>query len=284
MIKFLSLASGSSGNCYYLGSEEGGLLIDAGIPMRSISKALKNIGVTPDSGHIQGVLVTHEHADHVRTIGVLGSVQHLPIYASHAVHNSIETSRFIHEDLGASRRHFIVGETFCLAGFEITSFVVPHDSVQNVGYHITRGAFSLTLATDVGHITPEIKHFASLAKYLVIEANYDPEMLRSGPYPDFLKDRVSSPTGHLSNVETASLLVDIYTPKLQHVWLCHLSKDNNHPELCWKHIEHRLYSEQGIRIGRTDEGGLFATREPHKDLILDVLPRTKPTPLYLLDE
>ncbi len=274
----MSLASGSSGNCYYLGSEEGGLLIDAGIPTRNISSALRGIGISLSDGHIKGVIVTHEHADHVRSVGVLGSVYHLPIYASTPVHNKITSSRFISEELGASRRSLELGQHLALAGFDITSFLVPHDSVLNYGYHIRRGDFSFTLATDIGHITPEIKRYASRAKYLVIEANYDPEMLRSGPYPPFLKERVASPEGHLSNTEVADLLAEIYTPELRHVWLCHLSKENNHPDLCWKTIEGKLYYEKGLRIGRSEEGSTSTS----KDFVLDVLSRTNPSPLHQL--
>lgn len=281
MIRFLSLASGSSGNCYYLESEEGGLLIDAGIPARSISKELKNLGVSLEGGHIKGVIVTHEHADHIRTVGVLGSIYHIPIYASVPVHNSIATSRFVNEDVGASRRNIQLGEHFTVAGFEIQSFLVPHDSVQNYGYFIRRGDFSFVIATDVGHITSDIKKYASQAKYLIIEANYDHEMLMNGSYPDFLKDRVAGFNGHLCNRDTASFIGEIYSPLLKHVWLCHLSKDNNHPDLCWKTIETHLY-QMGLRVGRSEEGQDLPTQS--KDLLLDVLPRTKATRVYLLEE
>lgn len=153
--------------------------------------------------------------------------------------------------------------------------------MQNYGYHIRRGDFSFTLATDIGHLTSDIRRFASQAKYLVVEANYDPEMLRSGSYPAFLKDRVSGPFGHLSNGETASFLGEIYNPLLKHVWLCHLSKENNHPDLCWKSISSHLYN-MGLRVGKTEDN-----HQPHyegKDLILDVLPRTKATQVFLLEE
>lgn len=263
----MSLASGSSGNCYYLGHEEGGLLIDAGIAPRSITKALKNEGVTLESGHLHGVIVTHDHADHVRSVGVLGAVYNLPIYASMPVHNRIASNRYIDEDLGASRRTIELGQHFSLAGFEIKSFLVPHDSAQNFGYCIRRGDFSFALVTDIGHITPEIKQHISGVQHLVIEANYDAEMLRRGPYPEFLKERVSGPLGHLCNTETAELLCEIFHPDLQNIWLCHLSKDNNHPDLCWKTVENRLFAE-GIRVG--------------KDVQLTALRRTTPSPMYIL--
>lgn len=281
MIKFISLSSGSSGNCYYLESDDGALLIDAGIPARSISKELKSIGVSLDSGHIKGVVITHEHADHIRSVGALGGAYNIPIYASVPVHNSIATSRFVTEDIGASRRNLQLGEHFSLAGFDLKSFLVPHDSVQNYGYYITRGNFTMTLATDIGHITTDLRKYAAQSKYLVVEANYDHEMLMNGTYPVFLKDRVASHLGHLCNSDTASLLSEIYNPDLKHVWLCHLSKDNNHPELCWKTIEARLY-QMGLRVGRSDD--LHTGDQPGKDLILDVLPRTKATQAFHLSE
>ena len=268
MIRFMSLASGSSGNCYYLGDEEGGLLIDAGIPIRTITKTLKAEGITLDSGHIQGTIVTHDHADHIRTIGVIGGVYHLPVYATAPVHHSISTSRFVLDPIGASRRDIETFTPFEVAGFTIEAFPVPHDSAENVGYHITKGDFAFTLATDVGHPTEYIEEYISRATHVVLEANYDREMLRTGSYPDFLKERVSSPLGHLSNDEAAELLARTYHPGMKNVWLCHLSKDNNHPDLCWKSIEARLFSE-GIRVG--------------KDLSLTALRRTTASPMYLLE-
>lgn len=264
----MSLGSGSSGNCYYLGDETSGLLLDAGIPIRTIKKSLAAEGISLDSGHIRGVLVTHDHADHIRTIGTLGSVYHLPIYATTLVHDSIDRSRFVQESLGASRRELAIHQPLELAGFTIEAFPVPHDSAENVGYHICRGDFRFTLVTDVGHVTPIIERFVRAAQHLVLEANYDKEMLRAGNYPPFLKERVASPLGHLSNDEAAELLARCYTPELRNVWLCHLSKDNNHPDLCWKSIEQRLFSE-GIRVG--------------KDLSLTALRRTAPSPMYLLE-
>lgn len=263
----MSLASGSSGNCYYLGHDEAGILIDAGIASRNIVKTLKAEGIRLDDGHIKGVLITHEHADHVRSVGVLGAQYHIPIYASRPVHNRIASNRYIAEDLGTSRRDIELGQHLCLASFDIQSFLVPHDSVQNFGYRIQCEGFSFAIVTDIGHITPEIKHNIEGVQHLVVEANYDTDMLKHGPYPDFLKERVSGEQGHLSNAETAELLCQIYHSGLENIWLCHLSKDNNHPDLCWKSIENRLFAE-GIRVG--------------KDVNLTALRRTTPSPMYIL--
>lgn len=268
MIRFMSLASGSSGNCYYLGDDEGGLLIDAGIPIRTITKVLRAEGIALDDGHIRGTIVTHDHADHIRTVGVIGGVYRLPVYATTLVHNSITQSRFVQDPIGASRRDISLRTPFEVAGFTIEAFPVPHDSVENVGYYITKGDFSFTLATDIGHPTAIIEDYIARASHVVLEANYDREMLRGGNYPEFLKERVASPQGHLSNEEAAELLARTYHPRMKNVWLCHLSKDNNHPDLCWKSVEQRLFSE-GIRVG--------------KDLSLTALRRTTASPMYLLE-
>ena len=264
----MCLSSGSSGNCYYLGDEAGGFLIDAGIPIRTITKTLKSEGIPLDGGTIHGVIVTHDHADHIRTVGIIGGVYHLPVYATRLVHDSIAHSRFVQDPIGASRRDIKIHEPFTVAGFTIEPFPVPHDSAENVGYHITKGDFRFTLDTDVGHVTDDIAHYIGRANHVVLEANYDTEMLRTGSYPEFLKGRVSSPQGHLSNDEAAELLASVYHPGMKNVWLCHLSKDNNHPELCWKTVEQRLFAE-GIRVG--------------KDLSLTALKRTTASPMYLLE-
>lgn len=264
----MSLSSGSSGNCYYLGTESQGILIDAGIPVRMMAKSLKKEGIPIDGSHLRGVVVTHDHADHIRTVGVLANVHHMQIYGTNNVLNSIERSRFVNDTLFGHRNEIVCGKSFTLGGFDIMSFPVPHDATENVGYHITAPGFKFTLITDVGHITPEIAHYAAQAEHLVIEANHDVEMLMNGGYPKFLKDRVAGPLGHLSNQTTADFLAKIYHPAMKNIWLCHLSKDNNHPELCWKTIEYRLFAE-GIRVG--------------KDISLTALKRTSSSPMYYLE-
>lgn len=262
----MSIASGSSGNCYYLSNGKKALLIDAGIPLRTITKALKSHALEIE-GHVVGVLVTHDHADHIRTVGCLGDKFHLPVYATYKVHNGISSSRYVDNLPIICRRDIAPEKTFQMAGFDITPFPVPHDASENMGYHIALGDFNFTICTDVGHVTDTIARYAAKANYLVMEANYDCEMLMNGPYPPFLKERVSGPNGHLSNQESGDFLAHVYHPEMKHVWLCHLSKDNNHPDLCWKSIEYRLFNE-GIRVG--------------KDMELTVLKRTSPSDLYTL--
>jgi phosphoribosyl 1,2-cyclic phosphodiesterase len=265
-LSFLSLASGSSGNCYYLGAPDYGMLIDAGIGIRTIKKVLKENLI--DFSKIIAVLITHDHADHIKTAGCLGEKYNIPVYATEAVHNGIAGSRYVEEVLGASRRVIEKETFFHIRDFKVTAFEVPHDSTDNVGYHIEFGNHTFTFATDVGHITETVSTYMSKANHLIIEANYDEEMLRDGSYPHFLKERVSSPTGHLSNREAAEFLATHYHPGLKDIWLCHLSRDNNHPDLAYKTVDIRLFSE-GIRVG--------------KDVTLTTLKRSTPSELYEFD-
>jgi phosphoribosyl 1,2-cyclic phosphodiesterase len=265
-LRFLSLASGSSGNCYYLGTPSYGILVDAGIGIRTIKKVLKDHDI--DFGSIIAVLVTHDHADHIKTVGCLGEKYNVPVYTTEGVHRGIEKSRYVEETLIASKKVIKKEEPFYIRDFRVEAFEVPHDSTDSVGYFIQYGEHKFTIATDVGHITETVGKYIDQANHLVIEANYDEEMLMYGTYPAFLKERVSSPTGHLSNRAAAEYIANHYHPHLKDIWLCHLSRDNNHPELAYKTVDIRLFDE-GIRVG--------------KDVSLYALKRTTPSDLFVFN-
>ena len=266
MLNFISFGSGSSGNCYYLFTEEDGILIDIGIGIRALKKGFHDYGLKLN--HVKHVLVTHDHADHVKSVGVVSNDFSLPVYATSEVHCGIERNYCVRRKIASSHiRVMEKGSTIQLGDFKITSFGVPHDSADNVGYRIQVGDVTFCLITDVGHITDEIKGHIAAANYLVIEANHDVEMLKSGPYPAYLKERVSGPLGHLSNKDCALALAENATTSLQHVWLCHLSEENNHPELARKTVEMILHSYGVV---------------PGKDFLLDVLKRKVPSEVYEL--
>ena len=262
-LSFLSLASGSSGNCYYLGTPDFGILIDAGISIRSIMKTLRDKEIHFEK--IVAVLVTHDHADHIKTVGCLGEKYHIPIYTTEGVHDGIDRSRFVEETLFQSRRIIEKEVPFMIRDFRIEAFEISHDSSDSVGYQIQFENQRFTIATDVGYITDTVAGYLHATNHLVIEANFDEEMLKSGNYPDFLKERVASKTGHLSNKDAAEFLATCYSPEWKNIWLCHLSRENNHPELAYKTVDIRLMQE-GIRIG--------------KDLTLNVLKRTTPSEIF----
>lgn len=245
--KFFSLGSGSSGNCYYLGTTQYGILIDAGVGIRTVTKTLREYGISLEK--IVGVLITHDHADHVKTVGCFGDKHNIPIYATQAVHDGITRSRYVDAKLIASKRIIEKEVSFAIKDFQITAFGVPHDSIENVGYHIQLEEQALVLLTDIGCITDTIKHYASKANHLIIESNYDDEMLQNGRYPYFLKQRISSGMGHLSNRLSGEFIASIYHERLRNIWLCHLSQDNNHPDIAYKTVEQAL-SANGIHAGK----------------------------------
>lgn len=270
MLKFLSLSSGSSGNCYYLGTEQYAILIDAGIPVRVIQKVLRENGLS--FGKVMALLVTHDHTDHIRSAGSLGELYHIPVYSTKEVHGGMERNYGMSKKLtNASRRNVERDVPFQIPGtqFHITPFTVPHDSTDNVGYYIEFGEgedrVRFCLATDVGFVTPDIRHFLSEADHIVVESNHDVDMLMNGPYPQYLKKRVRGEGGHLSNKECAELIHDIFHRSLRHVFLCHLSHENNDPDLAYRTAARALQSE-GVSVG--------------EDVVLSVLMRNSPSRVY----
>lgn len=264
-IKFISLASGSSGNCYFLGTDTYGILIDAGIGIRTIKRSLKESGIGLDT--VRAVLVTHDHADHIKAVGYLGEKYGIPVYSTPEVHKGINQSYCITEKLSTCVRYLHKEQPFQLEDFSITPFEVPHDGTDNVGYCIEIDGKVFSFLTDLGHITPTAATYIRKAHYLIIEANYDEEMLKMGPYPPYLKKRIAGPNGHMSNHETATFLSENFNAGLKYIWLCHLSKDNNHPELACKTVELSL-REKGIIAG--------------KDVQVIALKRSTPSELYEL--
>lgn len=262
-IKFISLASGSSGNCYYIGTEKYGILIDAGIAVRTIKKNLKEVGIGIET--IRGVFITHDHADHIKAVGGLGEKLNIPIYTTARIHEGINRSYCMTEKLHSSVRYLEKNQPMHLEDFKIESFEVPHDGTDNVGYCIEIDGKTFSFLTDLGEITPIAANYIRKANYLILEANYDEEMLKMGTYPAYLKERIASHTGHMSNTDTAEFLANNISKKLKYIWLCHLSKDNNHPELAYKTVEWKL-KEKGIIAGR--------------DVQLYALKRTTPSELY----
>ena len=244
---FFSLSSGSCGNCYYLGNSHYGLLIDAGIGPRVIKKRLAEYGISLSS--IYGVLITHDHFDHIKSVGYLGEKLHIPVYATRKVHRAILNYPMLQCNLNGSKRVVEKGVSFEIEDFRITPFDVTHDSADNAGYFFEFGNHKLTLATDVGAITDELAYYICRANHLVIESNYDDEMLQKGNYPYHLKQRITCGTGHLSNRETAEFLANNYAAHLRNIWLCHLSGDNNHPELAYETTKNRLKAK-GINVGQ----------------------------------
>jgi phosphoribosyl 1,2-cyclic phosphodiesterase len=240
-LNFCSLSSGSSGNCYYLGNEFHGILIDAGISATSIRKFLKNMGISMQA--IMGVLVTHNHIDHIRGLELLTRKNTLPAFTTRKIWKSILGPQMnISPDC---IREIPLQQKFHLAGFDIESFPVCHDAPETIGFHICAGNKKITVVTDLGHICEIAAPYIRAANLLVIESNYDEQMLVNGKYPHFLKARIRSEHGHLGNHQTAAFLADNINDDLSNICLAHLSKNNNSPELVLQTLQ-RTFSEKGI--------------------------------------
>lgn len=267
MIEFLCLGSGSSGNGYFFKTANSGILIDAGINIRTLKKHFKAYGYSLDQ--VDAVFITHDHADHIKSVGHLANDHDKPIYATSLVHAGINNNYCVSSKLTpAHQRMLEKGVATQVGDFSVTPFEVSHDSSDCVGYLIKAKGISACLVTDCGEVTPSVAEAIVQANYLVLEANHEEAMLASGPYPAYLKGRIRSPRGHLSNQQCADALAANATPDLRHVWLCHLSEENNHPELARKTIDQTLRSF-GLIVG--------------VDFNLEVLKRKVPSGVYFLE-
>ena len=242
-LNFCSLSSGSNGNCYYLGNEFHGILIDAGISATAIRKFLKNLDISMQT--IMGVLITHNHIDHIRGLEVLTRKNSLPAFTTLKIWESIlspqkKISRDCIREIGLQQK-------FHLAGFDIEAFPVCHDAPETIGFHICAGDKKITIATDLGHICQTAALYLKEANLLVIESNYDEQMLENGKYPYYLKARIKSDNGHLGNHQTSVFLADIINDNLSNICLAHLSKNNNTPEKALQTLQ-QTFSERGINF------------------------------------
>ena len=227
-MKFISFGSGSSGNCYFVGNDKYGILIDAGISSRKIKKYLKEAGY--ELSQIYGVFITHDHFDHIKSVGTLGEVYNIPVYSTEDILKGINKCYKITEKLYTCKRPINILEEVCVKDIKITAFEVEHDSSQCVGYHIEFEGEKITLATDLGGINEKACEYICKADHVVIEANYDEEMLLNGSYHYLLKQRILGGCGHLANHVTMRFLAENYMENWKNIFFCHLSNNNNTPD------------------------------------------------------
>lgn len=264
---FRCFGSGSSGNSYYLGTNREGILIDAGVSARTIHRHLRAIGL--DFSRISGVFITHDHADHIRSVGTLGERAHIPIYTTALIHEGIDRNYGLREKLKTSRKYFEKGVEFEFNGMTVNTFGVSHDSTDCLGYKIRLYGQTFVLITDCGEPNAEIEQAIREANHLVIEANHDEQLLLKGSYPTYLKQRILSPRGHQSNQTCGQLLADNFHEGLRNVFLCHLSQENNDPDLAYHTISEA-----------TAQAGWVAG----EDYFLKVLDRLVVSPVYVLGD
>ena len=234
-MRIVVLGSGSGGNCTLVETGRTRLLIDAGFGMRSLNRRLAEAGV--EGASIDAVLITHGHRDHVAGAKSLLKDRRAVLYVNEGTRH--ETPLLD----GLDRCEiFEAGRPFSIGDFEVEAFSVPHDAAQPVGFSIRSNGTRGVLATDIGQVTSELVEQARGCRWLVLEANHDEEMLKIGPYPWELKRRVLGNRGHLSNTALAEFALHQFDGTATHLFLAHLSRKNNHPELALETINRALGS------------------------------------------
>ena len=206
MAELCPLFSGSTGNSYYIGSKSSGILVDIGRSCKQVTTVMQRCGIDPLS--VQGILITHEHSDHISGLRVFASKYHIPVFASKGTLGALESMGILNDKYPA----YTIEDTLELAGMHVNAFRTPHDCTESFGYRIeAEDGHTVTVATDIGHITPEVEENLHGTDLAVIESNHDIGMLRTGPYPYSLKRRILSDFGHLSNTACADLLPDYFS-------------------------------------------------------------------------
>ncbi|MFO7815681.1 MAG: MBL fold metallo-hydrolase [Halanaerobiales bacterium] len=255
------LSSGSSGNSIYINDGKNNFLIDAGLSGKKLIKRLKKIDATPEE--LDGILITHEHKDHIKGVGILSRRLDIPIYANQ------ETWAVCESVLGKLKDKNIksFNSDFSFGNFDIRPIDISHDARAPVAYVVYRNNKKMVFATDLGYINEELMKELTDIDFLLLESNHDIDMLMSGNYPRFLKRRIRGDKGHLSNDAAAQILPELINGRCPQVLLGHLSQENNNPKVAYLTVENILKAK-----------GLVVD----KDLKLDLTYQHKPTRIYTI--
>lgn len=228
-VSFFCLSSGSESNCFFLGVEDCGILIDAGLGVRKTIQRLAENRISIDC--IKAIFITHDHIDHIRAVSSLGERRGIPVYATKETIWGINDRDCINPKLESCAHYITKEEAMKVGVFEVIAFGLPHDACDSVGYTVKVLGKTFTFLTDLGHIPNTASKYIEKTNFLIIEANHDIHLLDNNPkYPDNLKERIRGDYGHLSNNQTAEYLAQNLTCNTSHIWLCHLSLENNTPE------------------------------------------------------
>ncbi len=251
-LKICVLASGSSGNCTYISSENTAILIDAGLSCRETLRRLLSLGVRDDN--IKGICVTHEHDDHVSSLGVLHRKLGAALYAN----SGTKDGTLINGKLaGLPWNIFLTGEAFSIGDLKIEPFSVPHDTYDPVGFVVSAGKSRAGIVTDMGMPTELIRTKLKNCQVVILESNHDGPLLNDSSRPWVLKQRIKGWQGHLSNEQACQMLSDIAGPDLRTVFLAHLSSECNKPDLALKLAKEVLvkcgYHEVSVRLTYSDK-------------------------------
>ncbi|HDX9578411.1 TPA: MBL fold metallo-hydrolase [Bacillus pseudomycoides] len=255
-LHFSVLASGSTGNALYVGTEREKLLVDAGLSGKAMEALFQQAEL--DINSISGILVTHEHSDHIKGLGVLARKYHLPVYANGKTWNAME--HLIGNIPTEQKFVFSIGEVKTFGDIEVESFGVSHDAAEPMFYAFHHNGRKLALITDTGYVSDRMKGVIKGANAFVFESNHDVEMLRMGRYPWSVKRRILSDVGHVCNEDAALAMTDVITDETKHIYLAHLSLDNNMKELARMSVA-QVLEERGLAVG---EGFQLHDTDPKK--------------------
>lgn len=245
MIKFYTLFSSSSGNSTLISTGETNILIDAGVSCARLVSALKDVGISPNE--IDGILITHEHRDHISGAGAMSRKFNIPLYSSRETLE--ETVKIVGDVYDSSLREVEAKKIFNIREFAICPFQIPHDAVNPMGYSILYNNKKYTVATDIGHITESLLKSVCKSDAILLESNHDIDMLKSGSYPYYLKKRILGDNGHLSNDKAAHLATQLALWGTKNIILGHISKENNTPEKAFNCTYNSLV-QNGFEIGK----------------------------------
>ena len=247
MFQFCSLYSGSTGNSSIVQSNKTKILVDVGESAKKIAEALASINVNPFS--IDAILITHEHSDHVKGLAVFSKKYNVPVYANIETWNAMQKYK---EKLNEENIKTFTFNKFKIGDIEVNPFPIPHDAANPCGFNLFHDNKKMSIATDIGHMSKEIITNLSDSSFLLLEANYEPEILKCSSYPYMLKERIKGPNGHLSNSDAGKTISYLVDHGLNQVMLGHLSKENNFPELAYKTVVEELiehnYDENSLSL------------------------------------
>ena len=248
MFNFCSLYSGSSGNSLFVESENTKLLVDAGVSSKKIEEALANLEIDPTS--IDGILITHEHSDHVQGLGTFAKKFNLPVFVNEKTLDAMPKQK---EKISEKNiKLFNINEKFEIGDLKVKPFSIPHDAANPCGFNIFKDDNKISIATDIGHMTNGILKNLEDSIFIMLESNYDPEVLKYSKYPYQLKTRIAGPDGHLSNELAGKTISYLLNSGLKQAVLGHLSKQSNFPELAYKTVIDEImctkYDENSLKL------------------------------------
>ena len=277
ILKYISFGSGSSGNCSYLGNDRYGILIDAGIDPKKVESDMERHGL--DMYKVIGIVITHDHHDHVSHVyGFLKKYRHMAVFCTPRMLNGMLRRHGISSRIKDYHRPIYKEIPFNIKDFSLTAFEVNHDGSDNVGYYIQFQHHSFVVATDLGIIGERALFYMQQATAMMLESDYDLQMLVNGHYPEHLKARIRSERGHLSNKQVAEFLQQYWEAKLTHIFLCHLSKDNNSPQKALQSAAQALIAAGAGSVGNGSND--ISNREAPVQLV--ALPRFDASPLFYI--